>query len=309
MEIKIFSPAKLNIYLRVGQPEKGFHKILSLMHTIALFDEIIIRDGDSYSLECSKKDIPCDDSNLITRAVRFFSDYFLSGEMPKIKIYLKKRIPHQAGLGGGSSNAAEIIRYLCFHYDKKLDRKDMGIIAEKCGCDTPFFLTGGFALVKGFGEEVIPLDECLSHDLLLIKPKAGLNTGEIYREYDRITDNYPDMEECEASLYKNIISKKKFMLEDMQSWIINDLQHPAASISAPLGIIMDAIPQNHRNSTLLTGSGSCLFVLLDSSKPSESGEIIDSLPKNIIQKTVLTKFISMIKNVQPLKFRGIKNNT
>ncbi len=294
MEVRLHSPAKLNLYLRVGPKKNGFHKIISLMHTIAFFDEITITESEKYSFACSNKAIPSDESNLVNRGVKFFSDYFLDGELPKISILLEKRIPHSAGLGGGSSNAASVIRYLTGLYGKKLDDRALKAIAETCGYDTPFFLSGGFAFVKGFGETVLPVEGSINCNCLVIKPKSGLSTALVYKEYDQLTGSCPDLDYFENHLRDEIISMKKYSYADICNWMANDLQKPALHVSEPLNLIMESIPSEYKNCTMLTGSGSSLFILINPDKTVDNGAIIDSLPKNLIEKTVLTKFITMV---------------
>lgn len=293
---RLLSPAKINLFLKVGAADHGgYHKIISLMHTIAIYDEILIERSDNYKLFCSNLSIPTDERNLISKAVRVFSDYFLEGEIPGIKITLMKKIPDKAGLGGGSSNAASIIKYLLRIFNKDLNTEFLQLIGKQCGYDIPFFFSGGFALIKDYGETVVSLDLKLDMNCLIIQPRFGLSTPSVYNKYDEITNNYPDLEEIEKKILNIVYNRQYIEYKELLEIMDNDLQNPAKAISEPLDRILDSIPADYKSNTMMTGSGSAIFTLLPSPENTISRIILDALPKNLIKKTVLTKFIDMVK--------------
>lgn len=299
MAVRLLSPAKVNIMLKVGEIHDGFHRIISLIHSIALFDELFISENRGYSLECNDNSIPRDESNLVTKAVRLFSDFYLKGEMPGIKVMLNKRIPHEAGLGGGSSNAASVIKFLMKLYKIEANHDFIHVLAKNCGYDIPFFFSEGFALVKDFGETILPIPGMLEHDILLIKPDCGLSTPLVYQMYDRVADSYPDLDGIEYELKQEFFgrgeNKYQNSLTELIPLMANDLQKPAMLISEHIKNIFDSIPPSYKNRTMMTGSGSCLFILLAKEELSHISILMDSLPKRLIEKTVLTKFMNMHK--------------
>lgn len=295
MVTRLLSPAKINLHLCVGPRTGKLHRIVSLMHTIAFFDELTVEKSRFYSLTCNKKEVPTDDNNLVTKAVRIFSEYYLDGKMPAFKIHINKKVPSRAGLGGGSSNAAVIIKYLLRMYGKDPGPGFIKSLGPECGYDVPFFFSSGLSLVKSFGEEVIPLGFGLCFDCLIIKPKTGLQTAAVYQQYDEITQCFPDPEIEERNIRDFMSGKKSLTYHETLGILHNDLQCSAFSISETLNEIFRSIPEYFRKGCLLSGSGSSIFVLLSDKDVQKVQTIIDSLPRSIIEKTVLTKLISMVK--------------
>jgi 4-diphosphocytidyl-2-C-methyl-D-erythritol kinase len=147
-KISLNAPAKINLYLQVlGKRPDGYHEIDSLMQAIDLYDHITIEKSDSIELECDDPSIPSDSSNLAFKAAALLqrAAYF-----PGARIILKKRIPSGSGLGGGSSDAAFVLRGLSQLYNLDLSAEQKKEIAGEIGSDVPFFLSSGQAIVEGF---------------------------------------------------------------------------------------------------------------------------------------------------------------
>ncbi len=185
--ITLTSNAKINIGLHIlgRRPEDGYHLIETIFQEIDFADEIRIEelkvDGlfqDRFSLSCDDPDIPVDESNLILKAVRAMIDFLPDNFGAKIN--LKKRIPAGAGLGGGSSNAATILRWL----NKKaaLCEKDLTDIAVKLGADVPFFLQGGTAYAEGIGDVLTPLEIPKNWWAVLVFPEFAISTPWAYEQ-------------------------------------------------------------------------------------------------------------------------------
>ncbi|NOQ21064.1 MAG: 4-(cytidine 5'-diphospho)-2-C-methyl-D-erythritol kinase [Candidatus Aegiribacteria sp.] len=176
--------AKINLGLRIlGSRPDGFHDIQSVFQEISLYDtlRISIKPGSGViSLSCSISEIPCDSSNLAWKA----ADAFLSstGELLDVRIELGKNIPSSAGLGGGSSDAAAVLKGLSQLTGIK--DIDLGKIAETLGSDVPFFIIGNAAVIEGRGELLSEIPVTLFH-AVLIHPKARVSTAWAYRAWDR----------------------------------------------------------------------------------------------------------------------------
>lgn len=178
--------AKVNLTLDVRERlPNGYHLIQSVMQEINLADEVTVclTDEEGIRLECPGATVPEDSSNLAWTAAERFHERL--GTPPHLHITLHKRIPAQAGLGGGSSNAATVLRALNILYGYPFSPEQMRSIAISLGSDVPFFLQGGTALVEGLGDVITPLPVPLSYPLVIAVPSAGVSTAWAYEQIDR----------------------------------------------------------------------------------------------------------------------------
>jgi 4-diphosphocytidyl-2-C-methyl-D-erythritol kinase len=179
------SYAKVNLTLDVRQrlPD-GYHLIQSVMQQVSLADEVVVKlsNEEGIHIDCTDPAIPRDQTNLAWRAAEKF--YARLGEKPRVHITLRKGIPIQAGLGGGSSNAATTLRALNILHGRPLSMKDLLPIAISIGSDVPFFLIGGTALVEGPGDAVSPLPVPASYPLVIAVPLVGVSTTWAYQRID-----------------------------------------------------------------------------------------------------------------------------
>src|SRR5436190_19430952 len=183
--MQVIAPAKINLSLRVlGCRSDGFHEIETLIAPISLCDEIKIeqRSGkQEIAFRCDDPSVPKGEDNIVVRAANaFFEETKITSG---ISIALKKRIPHGAGLGGGSSDAASTLLALNELFETNLPREALAKMAETIGSDVPFFIFQCAAVCKGRGELVSPtkLREQLS--LLLLKPQFGVPTQWAYSRW------------------------------------------------------------------------------------------------------------------------------
>src|SRR5438270_7427555 len=180
--MQVLAPAKINLSLKVcGRRDDGFHEIETLIAPIRLCDQIEIVERSStceIEFHCDDPSVPAGDDNLILRAVKSF---FAATKVTRaVSIDLKKRIPHGAGLGGGSSDAASTLLALDKLFETNVPREALAKMAETIGSDVPFFIFESAAVCKGRGERVSPckLGEPLS--VLLLKPEFGVPTQWAY---------------------------------------------------------------------------------------------------------------------------------
>jgi 4-diphosphocytidyl-2-C-methyl-D-erythritol kinase len=177
-KISIKAPAKINLYLQVlWKRDDGFHEIESLIQAIDLYDEITLEKSDKIELTVSDPSIPNDNRNLAFRAAEAFQDSF---PFPGVKIELIKNIPVGAGLGGGSSDAAFVLRGLCQLYDLHPTFDELSGIAATLGSDIPFFLSTGQALVKGRGEILETINLPIDYEIVILSPPVAISTAEVY---------------------------------------------------------------------------------------------------------------------------------
>ena len=162
------APAKINLTLEVtGRRTDGYHDIASIMQTVDLADELTFEEADELTLECDAPELQTDD-NLVLRAARLLKEH--AGVDRGARIGLRKRIPHPAGLGGGSSDAATALLGLTRLWGLDMTTRDLTPLAASLGSDIPFFLQGGTALVSGRGERVRPLPPADLGPVIILAP-------------------------------------------------------------------------------------------------------------------------------------------
>lgn len=178
--------AKVNLTLDVlGKREDGYHDIKSIMQTISLRDdiEIDVGTGKPWNLLCDKEHIPTDESNLAWKAAKLFFDTI--GKDPDgLEIRIVKRIPVQAGLGGGSADAAAVLRALNRHYGSPLSLPALAELGAQIGSDVPFCVLCGTAVVEGKGDRLRKLPDMPDCIFVVCKPDFSVSTPELYAKID-----------------------------------------------------------------------------------------------------------------------------
>jgi 4-diphosphocytidyl-2-C-methyl-D-erythritol kinase len=187
--MEILAPAKINLSLSIkARREDGFHEIETLMVPVSVFDRIEIEARDEGGLEfvCNDASLPTDENNLVVRAAKLFCGEV--GIEPFMRISLLKEIPHGAGLGGGSSDAAAVLMGLDAIFETRLSREILATMAAELGSDVPFFIYQGAAICRGRGELVTPVEFPHRLPLLLIKPPFGVPTPWAYKMWRDSTE-------------------------------------------------------------------------------------------------------------------------
>jgi 4-diphosphocytidyl-2-C-methyl-D-erythritol kinase len=175
------APAKINLVLEIlGRRDDGFHALETVFQTLELADEVAVevRPGDGIALVVEGADLPTGPDNLAWRAA---AAYLARHPLGRVAIHLRKRVPHGAGLGGGSSDAAAVLRALARLDPDPLAPAELAAIALVLGSDVPFFLVGGTAHALGRGEELTPLPDAADQPVTILKPPAGCPTPAVFR--------------------------------------------------------------------------------------------------------------------------------
>jgi 4-diphosphocytidyl-2-C-methyl-D-erythritol kinase len=248
--MQVFAPAKINLSLKIlGRRDDGFHELETLIAPISLYDELRIekeRPGNGIKLRCDDPSVPQDDDNLAVRAAKAFFE--ATKIEPAISIELNKKIPHGAGLGGGSSDAASVLLALNELFEAKLSREALTEIAEPIGSDIPFFLFQSAALCKGHGEMVSSLKLNTQFSILLLKPAFAISTAWAY-------SRWRDSREIPGIRYE----AQKF---DDQTFV-NDLERPVVEKFVFLAQLkMWLFGQPEVGAALMSGSGSTMFAVM-----------------------------------------------
>ena len=186
MKRQELAPAKVNLTLDVGarRPD-GYHEVVSVMQSVALYDTVTMESGtgEGISLTCDDAAIPADGSNLAWRAAEVF--FHTTGvACDGLHITLEKSIPSQAGLGGGSSDAAAVLRGLRKLYAPELPMEALERMGMELGSDVPYCVRGGTVLVQGKGEQLLSLRALPECWFVVCKPQVSFSTAEMYRRLD-----------------------------------------------------------------------------------------------------------------------------
>ena len=255
------SPCKVNLVLNVlGKRPDGFHELETVMHPIALYDRLSFeRSGKGVTLTCSEPSLPTDGRNLAYRAAAAFLDAASIKE--GIRIHLEKRIPLEAGLGGGSGNAATTLLGLNDLFGHPLTPDQLDTLAASLGSDVPFFLQSSPALATGRGEQIRPLPffpALKGASFLLIHPGFGISTAWTYQRLARFPAAFNGKrgraQELIASLTSgDLISAGKFLY--------NSLEAPALEKYPLLQLFQDFLREKGAIGTLMSGSGSTTFAI------------------------------------------------
>ena len=248
--MQVLAPAKINISLRIlGRRSDGFHEIETLIAPISLCDQIKIERRSSKNeivFRCDNPLVPKGDHNLVVRAAKvFFKEMKLTRG---VSIELKKRIPHGAGLGGGSSDAASTLLALNELFETNLPREALAKMAETIGSDVPFFIFQSAAVCTGRGELVNPVNFRKQLSLLLLKPEFGVPTQWAY-------SRWRDSREIPGVSY----AAQKFAGQQF----VNDLERPVFEKFVFLAQLkMSLLKQAEVGAALMSGSGSTIFAVL-----------------------------------------------
>lgn len=201
----IFEPAyaKVNLTLDVlGKREDGYHDLKSVMQTISVRDdvELDIGTGKPWVLRCDKEGIPTDERNLAWKAAKVYCDA-MNKDPNGLEIRITKRIPSEAGMGGGSSDAAAVLRALNRHYGDPLSILALAELGAQVGSDVPFCVLGGTAMVEGRGEKLRKLPDMPECFFVVVKPDFSNSTAELYRKLDETEiAKRPDHQAMESAL-------------------------------------------------------------------------------------------------------------
>ncbi len=257
------SPAKLNLFLRIlYKREDGYHELASLFQAISLFDTLTFtptQDPDRLTVEGIT--MPTDNSNLILRAAKLFRDK--TGLTLNVNVHAIKRIPLEAGLGGGSSNAATTLWAMNELTQRPATLQQLTAWGAELGSDVSFFLSNGTAYCTGRGENLIsllPLKQPPS--ITIIKPNFGLSTPLVYRT----------LKAAELPQRDPKLALKTFY-EGEPSYF-NDLEVPAFSLSPALKELQEKLLKSGFETVVLAGSGSSLFCIGEGNPPQQNDLLV-----------------------------------
>ena len=252
--------AKINLTLSVlARRADGYHDLDTIFQTVSLHDtiEMSLIDQPHIILSCNDRSLPLGPDNLVIRAAQALQARFSSNKGARIR--LEKRVPVQAGLGGGSADAAVTLIGLATLWDLSPTKDDLISIASRLGADVPLFLSGGTARGTGNGDKLELLADVEEKFLLIVKPNANVNTSDAYKALDErslTTHN-------SKTILSTSIAKQVFDRTDLAS-LTNDFEVVAFDLAPEIRRAKAALLKAGANAALLAGSGSAVFGVFDS---------------------------------------------
>ncbi len=246
------SPAKVNLFLHItGKRADGYHELCSLMCGVSLYDRVTLDlTSDGISLVCDYPGVPEDGRNLAWRAADLF--FKATGLCGGCRIVLEKRIPPGAGLGGGSGNAATVLKGLNCLHGSPLDPGVLERLALELGADVPFFIRCTPVLATGVGACFEPIPPIRPYSLVIIYPGAGLSTVKVYKNL-KLGLTKTEKKIKSRLLYEAVI--------DPLCYLHNDLEPSALMLSSDVGDAKVALAHVGAEGILMSGSGSSVFGL------------------------------------------------
>ncbi|MBO7150872.1 MAG: 4-(cytidine 5'-diphospho)-2-C-methyl-D-erythritol kinase, partial [Clostridia bacterium] len=248
--------AKINLYLAVGEKRAdGFHDILTYMRAVSLADELKIDVKKASDTKITLKvegnaAIPADKTNLVYKAALLFLDK--ARQNAHVNIHLKKVIPTGAGLGGGSSDGAAVLRALNRFYDFPFSEKELSELAAALGSDVPFFITSKAALCEGRGEKLKPLRTNDNYYALIVGGKEHSNTAVAYRLLD-------EWKQRNGSTPKKDVDVENFSIHD----VYNDFEAPISLACPSVKEHLDMLASFEPLACAMSGSGSAVFGIFE----------------------------------------------
>lgn len=270
--VTVLAPAKINLTLDVtGKRENGYHDVEMVMQTISLYDKVTISvtwgEGKPKGIQISSSLplLPIDESNLAHRAAVLFYEYTgISSETTRI--HIEKRIPIAAGLAGGSSDAAAVLRGLNQLHESKLSNEVLREIGLKIGADVPYCIEGGTVLATGIGETLEQISAMVNCFVVLCKPPFGVLTKEIYEAIDTHTDlKHPDT--------KGMI--QALALQDYEKIcqnLGNIMQEVTAERHPKMIEVRDLLLRHGAGGALMSGSGPTVYGLFQDENRARTAE-------------------------------------
>jgi 4-diphosphocytidyl-2-C-methyl-D-erythritol kinase len=263
--------AKINLDLRVlGMRPDGYHELRTVFQAIALHDVIacVPRPGP-FAIECATAGVPLDRSNLVWRAAQaLWHALRRPGPVRDVVVRIDKQIPVEAGLGGGSADAAATLLALARTWRVPLRPSQLTDVAATLGSDVPFFLSGGTALGLGRGDEVYPLADLPRHFVVLLLPGFGVSSRDAYAWYD-----------AERAAFARPVGREPQYVPgpwpSRAAQMINDLEPPIARHHPEIDYMKTALRRAGALAAVMSGSGSTVFGLFQ--RRSEASAAVDRL--------------------------------
>ena len=284
--LKKTSYAKINLFLKIlSKRQDGFHNILSLFQKIDLCDYLYFKPSSKLEVQCNVDLGISDSENIVYKSAVALNEF--TNQNNTVRIEIEKNIPTQAGLGGGSSNAATTLLTLNELWNLNLEFDDLLRIAMELGSDVPFFIHDApYAMVAGKGNIVLPLENSDDFYYLLVCPKVNVSTANAYsllcKEYD---EKYAELETFASTgdianriycldLLKNIFTEVAFAARDngINIFLQNDFEEVIFRLHPELLLLKKELMLLSDDVVIMTGSGSAFFAIFDNLSEAQNAQ-------------------------------------
>lgn len=290
MKIEVKAYAKINLLLDIVATRKdGYHDLFMIMQSVNVYDTVTVEntDDEKITITCDDDTIPCNEKNIAYKAA---AEFFNSQDIKNtgIHIDIKKRIPHAAGLAGGSADGAGVIVALNKIFKSELCNKQLCKIGVKVGADVPFCITGGTLLAQGIGDVLNPVKPLKKCHIVLAKPEIGVNTGYAYKQFDMQGKVHtPDKLGMLYAIQSGNLSEICLKMENVFEQFIE----------VPNRVDMKEIMRsNGALGTCMSGSGPTIFgIFTDKNSAKKAAEEIKAYAKDICICTPVSKGCKITK--------------
>lgn len=257
--------AKINLSLDIlGKLPNGYHSVRMIMQQIPLFDNITVtvNSGDHISLFCDKDDVPTDNRNTAYKAAQLFLEKI--GQKADIKINIEKNIPAAAGMAGGSTDAATVLRPLNQLFEHPLSDTDISELCLKIGADVPFCYFGGCALSEGIGEILTPVPPLEDAYIVIGKPQFSVSTKWVYENF-RMENvrKHPDTD----SVISAIANKDLSLLKEKSANVLESVTETEYPVITEYKNLLN---ENGAVFSMMSGSGPTVFGIFDKKELAEN---------------------------------------
>lgn len=251
--LKVHAHAKINLCLDVvKRREDGYHEMDMIMMPLCFHDTLWIEKAETMIYESNLPNLRFDASNTIVKAVALMKQTFHISD--QFHIRLEKRIPMEAGLAGGSSNAAAVMRGLWEYYRLPCTLAQLAHLGKQIGADVPFCVMDTCALVQGIGEVITPFVNHCDFYVLLIKPQKGVSTKEAFQALDLTAAGHPDTAACMKALQEGDF-------DTFCAKSANTLEYSAFQLVEEIAAVKQTLLAYDLPFVLMSGSGSTVFAL------------------------------------------------
>ncbi len=271
--------AKINLGLRIiGKRSDGYHEVSMIMQSVGLSDEVIITEGNGVEISTNIEGLSCGKDNLAYKAAALLAERY--NIVPNVHIILNKKIFMAAGLAGGSSDAAAVLRGLNRYWNLNLYDDRLEALAAELGSDVPFCINGGSAIAKGRGEIILPLPDMPENYVVLAKPKnLDVSTAWVYKNYNpqRVVNN--------PGIWQ-IAEKITCGAKAMMPYMGNALETVTIPAHPEIALIKTAMLKAGAYFAMMSGSGPTVFAFADNKEIAE--KIVEALKDFNVETAITT---------------------
>ncbi|MGN9162504.1 4-(cytidine 5'-diphospho)-2-C-methyl-D-erythritol kinase [Clostridium sulfidigenes] len=251
--MKVKAYGKVNIVLDIiGKREDGYHLLRMIMQTVNIYDELTFNKGaEGIHITSNKEFVPTDNKNLVYKAIELFCDTY--GIKREIEVHIEKNIPVEAGMAGGSTDAAAALRAMRDIYRPNVSNEELRLLGVKLGADVPYCIEGGTALCEGIGEVITPLKDFKDKLMVVVKPNFGVSTVDAYKGFKlNEVKVHPDVEGVIKAMARDDV---KYVADNM----MNLLELVTIKDHKEIEDIKDFMCKEGALGAMMSGSGPTVF--------------------------------------------------